>query len=168
MFSFCYQETWGIKMQAGHSTLELNSIKHSSWDFYLIPFTQQGQTPAFKRLSLSHLSKLPGQVSSTGGRTIGPSQNAAFAPFMIPWAIINMKKLVVTNLMYSRSILPLSLYGALRVFVCQGFFCLLCFSQSALSPKKFWLCNKIAESLKTDFSPVRFFPPRHTLPVITA
>lgn len=46
-------KTLGITMQSGQSTLELNWIKHSTWDFYLISYTQQGQdTRTFKRLSL--------------------------------------------------------------------------------------------------------------------
>lgn len=46
-------KTLGITMQSGQSTLELNWIKHSTWDFYLISDTQQGQdTRTFKRLSL--------------------------------------------------------------------------------------------------------------------
>lgn len=90
-------KAWPITMQSGHSTIELNQIKHSTCDFYLIPCIQQGQdTRTFKRHS--------------------------FTPFMIPWVLINMKKLVVTNLIYSWSILSLSLYMGLRVFFCQ-FFC---------------------------------------------
>lgn len=130
VYKVCFllvNNTWGIAMQSGHSTLELNSIKHSTWDFYLIPCTQQGQIPAFKRLRLSHLSELPGQFINIRVRTTGWSQNAAFTPFEIPKALINMKKLVATNLMYSRSILSLSLYLGLRVFVCQVFFLTKCF-----------------------------------------